>query len=64
MPKQLGSDSILRYRNGLYQGNIQNSSPNGLGIFYFDTGELYYGEWKDGKMEVSINPLNPKILLI
>merc|ERR1711907_348714 len=50
IPQKLGSDSIIRYQNGLYQGNIKNSVPNGLGIFYFDTGELYYGQWNDGKM--------------
>ena len=32
-----------------YEGDVENRSPNGLGIMTFPDGRKYVGEWKNGK---------------
>ena len=33
----------------LYEGEVENGEPNGLGIIIYVDGSQYFGEWKDGK---------------
>ena len=33
----------------IYQGQVENGEPNGLGIFIYPNGNKYVGEWKNGK---------------
>ena len=33
-----------------YNGQVENGEPSGLGVIYFPNGNMYIGEWKDGKM--------------
>ncbi len=35
--------------NSVYQGDVENGKPNGLGIINFLDGRKYAGDWKDGK---------------
>ena len=38
--------SILEYRNGIFQGDInQNTMRDGLGVYLWDSGEFYYGKY-------------------
>lgn len=39
------------YDIGSYQGQVRNGEPNGLGIFYYDTGSRYEGQFVDGLFE-------------
>lgn len=48
--KKLGSSSI-EYDIGRFFGQVRNGEPNGLGIFYYDTGSRYEGEFVDGFFE-------------
>ena len=36
--------------NGKYEGDIENGIPNGMGKVIFNNGEMYEGEWIDGKL--------------
>ena len=38
--------------NGYYQGQIDEDSLSGLGSFFWDTGDFYFGEWARGAPEV------------
>lgn len=38
---------IKRYEDGTYEGYLINGKRNGRGIFYYDNGSRYVGEWKD-----------------
>lgn len=31
------------FRNGIYQGEMAFRQKNGLGAYYWDTGEFYFG---------------------
>ena len=33
----------------VYQGDVKNGKPDGLGVFIYPSGEKYVGEWKDGE---------------
>jgi hypothetical protein len=43
----------LKYLNGYFSGYIcveeKSFYPEGEGIFYFEDGQMFYGEWKDGE---------------
>ncbi|EGR31504.1 hypothetical protein IMG5_107220 [Ichthyophthirius multifiliis] len=40
----------IEYRNGIYQGLVnKNNEKTGLGIHIWDSGEVYFGEWKFDK---------------
>lgn len=41
---------ISRSINADYVGQTENNLPNGWGKAYFPNGQMYDGEWKDGKM--------------
>ena len=32
-----------------YNGQVENGEPSGLGVIYYPNGNMYIGEWKDGK---------------
>jgi len=34
-----------------YKGNFKKGYPNGIGTYYWSTGEIYVGEWKKGKRD-------------
>ncbi|CAK76989.1 unnamed protein product (macronuclear) [Paramecium tetraurelia] len=36
---------MIAYRNGIYQGTLQNGIKEGIGIFWWPTGSIYIGEW-------------------
>ncbi|CAD8086574.1 unnamed protein product [Paramecium sonneborni] len=36
---------MIAYRNGIYQGTLQNGIKEGIGIFWWPTGCIYIGEW-------------------
>lgn len=42
---------LVEYRNGYYQGDLINGKKDGKGIYYFDTGQVYIGNWKQDFME-------------
>ena len=39
------------YNSGKYIGQVVNGIREGKGIYYWNTGEIYEGEWKNDKME-------------
>lgn len=36
---------MIAYRNGIYQGTLENGIKEGIGIFWWPTGSIYIGEW-------------------
>ena len=34
-----------------YEGKLKNGLPNGIGKYFWSTGEIYDGHWKNGKKE-------------
>jgi MORN repeat len=43
--------SVSLYANGLYQGLFHDSSKEDIGIFLWNTGKIYIGEWKNNKIQ-------------
>lgn len=41
---------IKVYNNGTYEGYLTNGLRNGRGVFIFDNGSRYSGEWKDDQI--------------
>jgi len=41
----------ISYDVGEYYGQVRNGEPNGLGIFYYDSGSRYEGQFVDGLFE-------------
>ena len=41
----------LNHEYGKYIGNVHNGLPEGKGIMYFNNGDRYEGDWKNGKPE-------------
>ena len=41
----------IEYDIGRYFGQVRNGEPNGLGIFYYDSGSRYEGEFANGFFE-------------
>ena len=39
----------------MYEGEWKNGFPNGHGTMNFPNGDMYVGEWKDGKTKWSRN---------
>jgi len=37
--------------DGVYQGTMLKNQKHGEGCFFWDTGELYVGDWRFNKME-------------
>jgi hypothetical protein len=46
----------MKLANGFYHGQADKHSLNGLGAFYWDTGEFYFGEWENGVQNVPVSP--------
>ena len=44
-------NKTINYTDGIYHGDIRNKSRNGYGIFEYNNGYIYLGEWKDDKRE-------------
>ncbi|KAL4487624.1 hypothetical protein ABPG72_017413 [Tetrahymena utriculariae] len=43
---------LIEYRNGIYQGMIHpNEQRTNLGIYTWDSGEVYFGEWKHDMLD-------------
>ncbi|EAR84340.2 MORN repeat protein, putative (macronuclear) [Tetrahymena thermophila SB210] len=43
---------LIEYRNGIYQGMIHpNEDRTNLGIYTWDSGEVYFGEWKHDMLD-------------
>lgn len=41
---------VRQYDNGGYIGELnENNNPDGLGGYFWDSGEIYLGTWKDGE---------------
>jgi len=39
---------LLQYRNGFFQGHLdQYSQRQGKGVYYWNSGEIYYGIFSD-----------------
>lgn len=39
----------LKYPNGdFYKGTIYRGKEHGRGSFYYNNGDIYEGQWKDG----------------
>ncbi|CAD8165693.1 unnamed protein product [Paramecium octaurelia] len=36
---------MIAYRNGIYQGSLENGVKEGIGIFWWAQGAIYIGEW-------------------
>ncbi|CAD8167332.1 unnamed protein product [Paramecium pentaurelia] len=36
---------MIAYRNGIYQGSLENGIKEGIGIFWWAQGAIYIGEW-------------------
>jgi hypothetical protein len=34
----------------VYKGEFQNNEINGVGVYQWNDGKLFEGEWKDNKM--------------
>lgn len=34
---------LLSFKNGMYQGEMAFRDKSGIGVFYWDSGEFYYG---------------------
>ncbi|EGR29249.1 morm repeat family protein [Ichthyophthirius multifiliis] len=42
----------IEFQNGIYQGlSNQNNERQGIGIYIWDGGEIYFGEWKHDKID-------------
>eukprot|EP01017_Pseudomicrothorax_dubius_P014036 TRINITY_DN1643_c0_g1_i2.p1 TRINITY_DN1643_c0_g1~~TRINITY_DN1643_c0_g1_i2.p1 ORF type:complete len:848 (+),score=193.14 TRINITY_DN1643_c0_g1_i2:2432-4975(+) len=42
---------LIDYPNGTFQGELgEQRHPEGRGIFFWNSGDVYFGKWKDGKM--------------
>ena len=41
---------IRKYANGTYEGYMTNGKRNGRGLFLFDNGSCYSGEWKNDEI--------------
>lgn len=53
LPFTLRKERYAKFDNylGQWKGNVQHGKPHGFGIFYYPTGNCYFGHWKDGKRE-------------
>ena len=46
-----------------YNGQVEKGEPSGLGVIYYPNGNMYIGEWKDGKpWNLTIADKNGKII--
>ena len=41
----------IKYKNGLYVGQVVNGLPEGKGIYYYNNGDKYEGDWRNDKFE-------------
>ena len=41
---------VIRYNDGIYDGEVANHVPHGQGSYHRPDGFKYIGQWKDGKM--------------
>ena len=48
---QKPSNFSLEFLNGLYQGVFSLNKRTGPGIFFWDTGTMYLGEWKNDQID-------------
>jgi hypothetical protein len=46
--------TTLRLANGYYQGQKDSTKICGTGVFMWDTGEFYFGQWDNGAQNVVI----------
>jgi len=44
-------DATRNRRPGIYYGPLKSNVPEGIGLMTFDNGDVYYGDWKYGKMD-------------
>ena len=50
--KDVYEDVELTYPNGMfYGGGLKNGKPHGQGTMVFKNGDMYEGQWKDGKLD-------------
>jgi hypothetical protein len=50
-------NSIMRIKlgNGYFEGQADKQSLTGLGAFFWETGEFYFGEWEGGAQTVQFD---------
>ncbi|KAL4431701.1 hypothetical protein ABPG74_017330 [Tetrahymena malaccensis] len=55
LPKQgeIRTTQLLEYTNGIFQGQMSGYplKKNGLGVFAFDNGDFYFGEWENDQLQ-------------
>lgn len=40
----------INYNNGYYEGDVdRNGNRDGWGVYHYNTGDKYEGEWKNGQ---------------
>jgi len=44
------SFQIKEFKDAVYNGELMNGLQHGSGCQFWDTGEIYSGKWKGGKM--------------
>ncbi|KRX04180.1 hypothetical protein PPERSA_11304 [Pseudocohnilembus persalinus] len=43
--------TLYDYKNGIYQGEYKKSLRDGLGVFYWNEGQMYIGQWSQDFMQ-------------
>ncbi|KAL4508533.1 hypothetical protein ABPG72_003837, partial [Tetrahymena utriculariae] len=55
LPKQgeIRTTQLFEYTNGIFQGQMSGYplKKNGLGVFAFDNGDFYFGEWENDQLQ-------------
>jgi len=51
---------FFKVNSGFYQGQIDEDSVSGIGAFFWNTGEFYFGEWERGAQNVRVDDLRAK----
>ena len=42
-------ESLIQFANGVYQGETHKDKiPHGKGVYFWESGEFYFGMWKNG----------------
>ena len=52
--------ATIRVKNGFYHGQVSSDALTGLGSFFWDTGEFYFGEWVGGVQNVRVDDCRAK----
>lgn len=48
--KRLPRIETLVFENGRYVGEVKEGARHGFGVYYFNAGEVYGGEWRNDEM--------------